>query len=76
MFKKNTTIRSILGNDSARNVFEDFGKLHLPTAEAIIIIWAKEGDLYIDADGFSEAEIVGSLNLMGHRVEHQGAPRR
>ncbi len=74
--KEATTLREVLGNDSVKHVIEDFINEHLTTAEGIIIIWAEKGNVKLDTDGFSEAEAIGSMQLMEHRIDHEGLPRR
>lgn len=77
MFKRKeqpTTIRAILGKDEVKQVVQEFITQHLPSAEGVIIVWATKGDLCIVTGGLSEAEVIGSLGITGHRIQHEGIP--
>ena len=67
-------LRTIMGRDEVVNVTRHFATDHLPTAEGIIIIWATKGELCIDVGGLTEAEVIGSMQIMGHQIEHHGVP--
>ncbi len=70
-----TLVKEVLAKDSVKQVIDNFLQHYSKTAEGIILIWATDGELFIDTGGLSDAEILGSLQIMGHRIEHEGAPR-
>ncbi len=78
LFRKeeSTPVKQVLAKDMVKQVLDDFVVSHLPRAEGIILIWATNGELFIDTGGLSEAEIIGSLQIMGHRIEHEGVKRQ
>ena len=78
IFKRDprTSVREILGNDAVKGVVQDFENCFLATAEGIIIIWVTKGDVMADMGGLSEAEAHGVLNIVEHKLHHQGVPRQ
>ncbi len=76
LFRRNgeSTVKEVLAKDSVKQVIDDFEERHLPKAQGIIIIWATEGELFSNSGGLSEAEVVGSMNIMAHRFMHEGDP--
>jgi len=73
--KENTSIKKILNNDEVKRLTEAFVNEHLKNTEGIIIIWATNRDLFVETAGLSEAEVIGSMQIMGHRIEHEGISR-
>ena len=74
--REEPSVKKVLAKDMVKHVIDDFEDNSLSSAEGIILIWATDGELFIDTGGLSEAEILGSLQIMGHRIEHEGVKRQ
>ena len=75
--KDEATIKEILTRDSVRQVVDDYIHDRLAKTQAIIIISASaNGDVDCDMAGLCEAEAIGLMHTMAHRIQHEGVPRR
>ena len=72
----NITMRELLGKDEVKQVLSDFIDDRMAKADGIIIIWAAQNDVFLDAGGFSEAEALGALVLGQSMIIEKGITRR
>ena len=74
--KEEATIKVVLAKDEVKNVIDDFETNSIHKAEGVILIWATHGEVFLDTGGLSEAEVIGLMGIMSHRIQHEGVPKK